>query len=421
MMRDQVSGERLPHVEAANPTPPTISSATVLICAVACGAIVANLYYAQPLVAPIARDLHLGPEAAGLVVTLTQLGYATGLLTIVPLADRIENRTLICATVGAAAAALVLLGFATTAAPFLIASYLVGIFCSGAQVVLPFAAGMAPEAERGRTVGNVMAGLLAGIMLSRPIASIVTSIAGWRAIFLGSAIAMAALSIWLRRKLPKRQPGSRLGYGAMLRSMGALLLRERMLQRRALYHGFVLAIFNIFWTAAPLALQSRFGFGQLGIAAFALAGAAGALVAPLAGRLGDRGYIRLGTAGAMAAVTLSCVGANSAVAIGSIALLVAFALALDGATQVNQVLGFRVVFSLPGEDKGRINAVYMTILFSLGALGSELATWAFHSGGWSLAMLSGAGLGALVLAGFGTERIDPQARSYYASRSSKGI
>ena len=389
---------------------PGISPAVTFACAVACGVIVANLYYAQPLIALIAPELHLKSGIAGLIVTLTQLGYAGGLLLVVPLADRVENRRLILATIGIVTLALAALAAAPSAGAFLAASVAVGFCSAGVQVVVPFAASLAKEETRGRTIGNVMSGLLAGIMLARPVASLIAEVAGWRAVFAVSAVAMLVLGMWLARTLPERRPASGHGYCEILRSMGQILMRERMLQRRAIYQGFVFAIFNIFWTSVPLVLADEFGFGQTGIALFALAGAAGALTAPIAGRLGDRGYIRLGTAGALATIAASCLLAGWAGALHSLLLLVLFALTLDGATQVNQVLGQRVIFSLPGEDRGRVNAVYMTTLFVLGASGSAIATLAYHAAGWWGAMGAGAVLGVIVLLLFATEWLEGRAQ-----------
>ena len=395
-------------IVAPEKAPAGISPAVTFACAIACGVMVANLYYAQPLIGLIAPELHLSARLAGLIVTLTQLGYGGGLLLVVPLADRIENRRLILATLAMTALALVALAVAPSAATFLVAAMVVGFCSAGAQVVVPFAASLAPEATRGRTIGNVMSGLLAGIMLSRPAASLIAELAGWRAVFGVSAAAMVVLGLWLARALPERRPASGHGYGAILRSMAHMLGHERMLQRRAVYQGLVFATFNIFWTASPIVLTQRFGFHQTGIALFALAGAAGALAAPIAGRLGDRGHIRLGTALALTTLTVSCVLAGWAVTLPSLLLLVLFALTLDGATQINQVLGQRVIFSLPGEDRGRVNAVYMTIVFLLGAGGSAIATLAYDGYGWWGAMGAGAITGGLALLLFATEYVGPR-------------
>ena len=393
-----------------------LSPALTVACAATCGAMVANLYYAQPLIDLIAPELGLGGNVSGMIVTLTQLGYGAGLLLIVSLADRIENRRLILTTLLCAAAALAGVALSSSAALFLAASVAVGFCSAGAQVVVPFASSLAPEEKRGRTIGNIMAGLLAGIMLARPAASMLTDMFGWRAVFWGSAGVMLLLSVWLARALPHShgsgaagKTAARGGYGHIFVSMWRILMTTPALQRRAAYQGIVFAIFNIFWTAAPLMLARSFGYGQKGIALFALAGAGGALAAPLAGRLGDRGFVRLGTGVALATVTLSCVLAGWAAALPSVAALVVFAVTLDSATQVNQVLGQRVIYSLASEARGRMNAIYMTIVFLLGAGGSAVATVTYHHGGWWTSMLAAAALGLLALVIFATEVGKPAA------------
>ena len=167
---------------------------------------VANLYFAQPLIDLIAPDLGLGARLGGLIVTLTQLGYGAGLLLFVPLADRFENRRLILISVLATAIALVGVALSHDPASFLAASLVLGFCSSGAQVIVPFAASLAPEESRGRTIGNVMAGLLTGIMLARPVASMVAHYAGWRVVFWISAGLMLLLGLWLRGALPPASP-----------------------------------------------------------------------------------------------------------------------------------------------------------------------------------------------------------------------
>jgi predicted MFS family arabinose efflux permease len=373
-------------------------------CALACGVMVANLYYAQPLIALMGPSLHLSDSLGGLIVSVTQLGYGAGLFLIVSLADRVENRRLILTTQLCAAVALAAAAAAPSAPLFLMASAVVGISSAGAQVVVPFAAALAPEETRGRTIGNVMAGLLAGIMLARPAASLVADLAGWRTVFWISSALMLALAGWLARVLPERHPHERQSYSQILVSMLHILRGSPALQRRAIYQGLAFAIFNIFWTASPLMLVHSFGFTQKGIALFALAGAGGALIAPMAGRMGDRGLVWIGTAIALATITASAVLSGWALAWRSMPLLVMLAITLDGGTQLNQILGQRVIFALRPEARGRINAIYMTVVFAFGAAGSSLATLTYHLGGWWASMLIAAGLGLIGLVLFATER-----------------
>jgi predicted MFS family arabinose efflux permease len=383
---------------------PGISPGLTAIFSVSCGLMVANLYYAQALIGEIAPALGLHGAVAGLVVTTTQLGYGAGLFFVVSLADRVENKRLIVMLTGGACFGLLGTWMATGAVSFLFFSFLTG-FCSvGAQIMVPLAAHLAPEATRGRVVGNIMGGLITGIMLARPLANGIAAIAGWRMIFVLSAIAMAALTLLIIRAVPERHPEPDLRYGQLLRSSVSLLVKTPTIRRRTAYQATMFAAFNLFWTAVPLLLAARFGLGQPGIALFALAGAGGALAAPIAGRLGDRGHIRAGTAVALTAAIAAFLIAGWAAAAHALILLAAAAVLLDAATQLNQVLGQRVLFSIAPEARGRINAVYMTVVFLAGALGSMLATVSFEQGGWTATVSVGAALATAALLLFLTER-----------------
>jgi predicted MFS family arabinose efflux permease len=382
---------------------PGIGPGLTAIFSVSCGLMVANLYYAQALIGEIAPDLGLHGAIAGLVVTATQLGYGAGLFFVVSLADRVENNWLVLLLTGGACCGLLGIWMATGAASFLCFSFLTG-FCSvGAQIMVPLAAHLAPEARRGRVVGNVMGGLITGIMLARPLANGLAAIAGWRAIFAVSAFAMAGLALLIARAVPERHPTPDLRYGQLLRSSMRLLVKTPAIRRRTAYQATMFAMFNLFWTAVPLLLASRFGLGQPGIALFALAGAGGALAAPIAGRLGDRGHIRAGTAAALASAIVAFLIAGWAAAAHALLWLAAAAVLLDAATQLNQVLGQRVLFSIAPEARGRINAVYMTVVFLAGALGSMLATFSFERGGWTATIAVGAVLATAAFLLFLTE------------------
>ena len=375
----------------------------------ACGLMVANLYYAQALIGEIAPALGLHGSVAGLVVTSTQLGYGGGLFFVVSLADRVENKRLILLLTGGTCIGLLGIWLAQTASTFLLFSFVTG-FCSvGAQIMVPLAAHLAPERSRGQVVGNIMGGLITGIMLARPLANGLAAAAGWRAIFLLSAIGMAALALVIARTVPKRRPDPRLRYGQLLRSSLSLLVNTSAIWRRTAYQSAMFASFNLFWTAVPLLLGRQFGLGQAGIALFALAGAGGALAAPIAGRLGDRGHIRAGTMAALAGGLIAFLLAGWAAAAHTLLLLAAAAVLLDAATQINQVLGQRVLFSIVPEARGRINSIYMTVVFLAGATGSTLATLSLEQGGWTATVSVGGALVATAFVLFLTERRDPVA------------
>jgi predicted MFS family arabinose efflux permease len=284
-------------VTATVPLPvQTLPAWLTFLFAGACGLIMGNVFYAQPLISLISRDLGMSPETGGFIVTLTQLGFAAGMVLIVPLADLIENRRLIVSMIVVSVLALIGISLATQAETFLIAALFLGLTSASVQILVPFASHLCHESVRGRTVGNIMSGLMLGIMLSRPAASFLASVGSWKTVFVLSAIAMLVLAISLRFGLPVRKPTGKLSYTQLLRSMLVLARTTPVLQRRAIYHSFQFASFTLFWTVIPLVLTGpTFQLSQGGLALFALAGVAGVIAAPIAGRLADSGWSRVAT------------------------------------------------------------------------------------------------------------------------------
>jgi predicted MFS family arabinose efflux permease len=386
-----------------------------VIMAVTCGLLVANLYYAQAAIGPISSELGLSQGAEGLVVTLIQFGYAAGLLFIATLGDLVENRRVVLITAAIAVAGLVGVTLAPNLAVFLVASFVVGVVSVGAQVVLPLATHLAPVERRGRVIGDIMGGLLAGIMLSRPYANFITGLLGWRWVFGIAAVLIAALWVILWFTLPSRRPESGLHYGALLATTFGFLGRSRILQRRALYQALAFGAFNFFWTCAPLMLDRNFEFSQFQIALFALAGAGGALAAPIAGRLGDRGLATPVTGVAFALMAVMFLVTDWAVAVQALVPLVAAAVLIDAATQSNQVAGQRFIFGIDPAARGRINSAYIFVNFLGGATGSLLAPFVYHAAGWGGVALVGAGVAVFVLLVFVTERVDRAHREQLAA------
>jgi predicted MFS family arabinose efflux permease len=385
---------------------PSISSWITFLLALSCGLIVANIYYAQPLVGPIATELGLSPQAAGLVMTMTQLGYGVGLFLVVPLGDLIENRRLAVSVLALCAVALATAAYSTHPFPFFAAALCVGLGSVAVQILLPYAGHLSPEHIRGRVIGNIMTGLMLGIMLARPLSSFVASVSSWHAVYAMSAAIMVLLALLLRQTLPVRKPQARLGYGALLASMLHLARDTPMLRRRALYQAGLFGAFNLFWTTVPLVLAGpAFHMSQTGIALFALVGAAGAISAPIAGRLADRGWTRPATAvalllttGGFALTLLAAPGSPF-----SLAAFVAAAIAIDFGVQGNVVLGYRALFMLGAEQRSRLNGLYMTTFFLAGAAGSAIGAWAYVHGGWTLAAWIGGLLPMLALIYLATE------------------
>ena len=378
-----------------------------LLFATACGLIVANIYYAQPLVGPIATSLELSPQTAGLIVTMGQIGYGLGLLLIVPLADLFENKRLILINLGLCIVALVCAGLATQAAPFLVASLFIGLGAVAVQIIVPFAAHLTPPAMRGQVIGNVMSGLMLGIMLARPVASFLTELSSWHTIFFASAACMVLLLILLGRVLPERMPSSTLSYGSLIGSMLRLMVTEPVLRRRALYHACLFGAFSLFWTTVPLLLAGPlFKLSQGGIALFALAGVSGAIAAPLTGRIADKGWSRPATIFAMLAVACAFL-MTELIELGStysLIWLVVAGIVLDFGVAANLALGQRAIFLLPAEYRGRFNGMFMATFFLGGALGSACGAWGFAQGGWALSAWIGFCLPVIALVYFATER-----------------
>jgi predicted MFS family arabinose efflux permease len=373
------------------------------IFAAASGLAVANIYYSQPLIGLIAPALELPPGLAGLIVTLIQLGYGVGLLFVVPLSDVRENRGLVLCALGAVVLGLLAIALSDSAVMFLAASFVVGVFSVATQILVPFASHLAPETSRGKVVGTVMSGLLGGIMLARPFSSYIAATLGWRAVFYISAGMMLALLMLLRRVLPQRHPNSTLTYSQILRSLPGLVARTPVLRRRAFYQGMLFAGFNLFWTGSPLLLAHEFGLDHRGIALFALAGAAGALSAPIAGRLADRGLTRPATGWALVAAVLAFALAAEARFIHSLGLLVLAAVILDAAVQVCQVLSLRRIYMLEPELRGRLNGLFIAFAFLCAAAGSGLAAAVYTSRGWTTLAALGAVCAAAALAQYATE------------------
>lgn len=379
------------------------SRGLVVVMALAVGLIAANIYYAQPLVALIAPDLGLPEATASLVVTLSQIGYAVGLILLVPLGDQVENRRLVLCCVAGAVLALAGAALATSGPVFLLLALVVGTGSTAVQMLVPIAAHLAPDASRGRVVGNVMAGLLLGILLARPAASLIANAFGWRAVFGVAAAANLVMAAILWRALPVRRPTPLTSYRHLLASLWPILRDTPVLQRRIVYHSCMFGAFTLFWTAVPLHLAGpAFGLTQGGIALFALCGASGAAVAPIAGRLGDRGQsgrvTLVGMVLALAAFGLAWSGAGSVVALAVCAIL------LDAGVQMNQVAGQRAIYALAPAMRSRVNGIYMALFFLAGALGSALASPLMTHLGWSGLALVGAAFPVVALAAFATER-----------------
>ena len=377
----------------------------ILALAIASGVTVANLYYAQPLVGTISASFGLDIAAAGLIVTIIQFGYVLGLLFLVPLGDFIENKSLILTMLGGLIASLLISAAAPSTAIFVASSFLLGFSAVGTQMILPLAAHLAPEHRRGQSVGTVMSGVLIGILLARPVSTLVAGEFGWRAMYLISAAAMCAVVVLMALVLPRRRPQHALTYGTLLYSLWDLLRTTPVLRWRAAYQALMFGAFIMFWTATPLLLQAPpFSLGHLALSAFLLSGAGGALIAPLAGRLADRGHVRAVTGLAMVAAAL-CFALTWIGGSGSVAVIVIAGILLDAGVQANFVSGQREIYALSPTIRSRLNALYLALVFLGGALGSAMGGYAVARGGVVLFSAIGLGIALVALLLFAAESL----------------
>ncbi|WP_421531761.1 MFS transporter [Lelliottia amnigena] len=358
---------------------------TIFILAIGAGFSVASIYYAQPLLPLMGADLHLSIAGMGLVPTLTQTGYALGILFLLPLGDRHDRRALILFK--SAALALFLLGCSLTEQlhSLLFTSLLIGMAATMAQDIVPAAAILAPEGKQGKTVGTVMTGLLLGILLSRTVSGVVGEAFGWRVMYQLAAASIAIIGVVMWAVLPRFAIHSTLSYPALLRSMEHLWRRYPALRRAALAQGFLSIAFSAFWSTLAVMLLDRYHLGSAVAGGYGIAGAAGALAAPLAGGLADKlGAGKVTQLGA-ALVTVSfalmflmpALGIN-----GQLILIAVSAVGFDLGLQSSLVAHQNLVYSLEPQARGRLNALLFTVIFIGMALGSALGSKVYAMVGW---------------------------------------
>jgi predicted MFS family arabinose efflux permease len=379
----------------------------IALLAVGCGATVANLYYAQPLLSAIGSDFGVSDGTAGLLVTASQVAYGLGLVFLAPLSDLVDRRKLVATLL---AISCVASAGAAAAPQFAILALAIGVASATsvvAQVLVPFAATLAPEGERGQVVGMVMSGLLSGVLLARTLAGLVAGAAGWRTVFALAAVGMAVLALALWRAIPRLRPSTDLGYRALLASIGALIRREPVLRRRMLFGACGFAGFSLVWTTLTFLLSDPpFDFGESTIGLFGLVGLGGAIAAMRMGRLHDRGHGRIATGAVLAAILLSWpilyLGRESVPAI------ILGLVLLDFGVQAQNVLSQGVIYALGRETTGRVTTAYVTSNFVGGAIGSASGAVAWSAGGWLPVCVVGFAIAATALLAWLTE---PRPRS----------
>jgi predicted MFS family arabinose efflux permease len=388
---------------------PELSRRLVVLLAVACGAAVANNYYAQPLLHTIGASFGVPGSTAGLLVTASQVGYAAGLAFLVPLGDVLERRRLITRMMVITSAALAVAAAAPNIAVLGGALAAVGVATVAAQIIVPMTASLAAEQQRGRAVGTVMSGLMIGILMARVVSGLVAATVGWRPVYVIAAVLMLVLAVVLRRMLPMVQPSGSSSYRVLLRSVLTLIRSEPVLRQRMVLGAVAMGSFSILWTSVAFLLSGPpYHYGSAVIGLFSLAGLAGALAAPQVGRLADRGYGRLGTLGTvvilMASWGLLALGAHW------LAALIPGIVLLDLGAQALHISNQSDIYALRAEVHSRLNTAYMVAYFTGGAVMSAAASLVFSAAGWGGVCVLGALTAAVGLAIWPWTRRRPAAR-----------
>lgn len=359
-----------------------LSPALILLMSVATGLAVASNYYAQPLLDTIARAFDLSASSAGFIVTAAQLGYAAGLLFLVPLGDMFERRMLIVSMTLLAAGGMLITASSQSLTMMIIGTALTGLFSVVAQILVPLAATLASPEKRGKVVGTIMSGLLLGILLARTVAGLLASLGGWRTVYWVASVLMVVMALALWRGLPKVKQENHLNYPQLLASVFSLFTQDKLLRTRALLGCFTFANFSILWTSMAFLLAAPpFNYSEGVIGLFGLAGAAGALGARPAGGLADKGKSHLTTSAGLILLLLSW----AAIWYGhvSVLALIVGILVLDLTVQGVHITNQTVIYRVKPEARNRLTAGYMTSYFIGGAAGSLISASAWQHAGWS--------------------------------------
>lgn len=366
-----------------------LSPALIVLMSAATGLAVASNYYAQPLLDTIASAFSLSVNQAGFIVTAAQLGYAAGLLLLVPLGDMFERRGLIVFMTLLAAGGMMITATSQTLSMMILGTALTGLFSVVAQILVPLAAHLAEPARRGKVVGTIMSGLLLGILLARTVAGLLASLGGWRTVYWVASVLMIVMALALWRGLPTVKQENQLNYPQLLGSVFSLFIKNSLLRTRALLGCLTFANFSILWTSMAFLLASPpFNFSEGVIGLFGLAGAAGALGARPAGGFADKGKAHLTTTVGLILLLLSWI----ATALGqfSVIALIVGILVLDLTVQGVHITNQTVIYRMMPEARNRLTAGYMTSYFIGGAAGSLISASAYQSAGWNGVCLAGA-------------------------------
>jgi predicted MFS family arabinose efflux permease len=386
------------------PSPHTMTGRWALVfLGVACAVGVASIYYNQPLLLVMGSSFGSAPREMGFVAVATQVGYAAGLLLFVPLGDVAERRALMARMYAGVSVALVLAAFAQNLVWMIVASALIGLLASVTHVALPMAPDLVPPERRGHAIGSVMTGLLLGVLLARTFAGWIARLSGWRSVFLVAAALNLAFVPIVLRAMPRVAPREPLTYGQAMRSLWMLVRTKPLLREASILGALTFGSFSCFWTTLAFMLESHHHLGPAVAGTFGLVGAAGALVAPIAGKLADKRGTRVVVTVAGIVLTTSYLWLwlvekpHVPLMVHLVALFIGV-ITLDTGAQMMQIANQTRIFGLGSEYRSRLNTIYMTMYFAGGAVGSALASQAWSRWGWDGVCLLA--LGLIAMAGF---------------------
>lgn len=359
-----------------------ISPLLTWIISTACAIVVANLYYIQPLLGELSQYFHVSQLSAGVVATLTQVGFATGIILVLPLADIMEKKSLINIMLILSSISLLLMFFSTNFFITCISSLLIGFTSVITQLLVPFAAQLANQDERGGIIGKVTSGLLIGILLSRVTSGLLSNYFEWRIVYLLAAIAMIILTIALRTLLPECAPQSKIKYVQSLKSIVKLIKDFPILREASISGAMAFGAFSSFWTSLTFLLEEPvYHMGSNIAGLFGLLGIIGALGSPFFGKVADKKGPKYAVGIGIIFITLSYL---LLLRFGlKIWGLISGVIILDLGTQICNVCNQARVQQLTDEARNRVTAVYVFSYFTGGALGSLLSSFNYTHFGWT--------------------------------------
>ncbi|WP_345954715.1 MFS transporter [Mucilaginibacter sp. PAMB04168] len=366
------------------------------VMTLATGLVVANIYYNQPLLGDIATSFHISNGEAGQLAMFTQIGYATGLLFIIPLADMFKRKRLMLVDFAFVVASLLLAASAQQVWVLALSSFFIGLTSVIPQILVAMGAHLANPQERGKKIGFIMSGLLIGILLSRTVSGFVGEHLGWRAMFYIAAGLMLVMWLLIALVVPEVEPDYKGSYSSLMQSLVSITRQEPKLRLAAFRGALCFACFSAFWTTLVFLLREPpFNQGSAVAGAFGLIGAFGALAASFIGRLSDKADTNR-----LITYTLILVLASFvlfAVFSHSLAGLVVGVILMDMGVQATHISNQAIIFSLNANARNRINTVYMVSYFVGGSAGTFLAAKMWGSYHWTGVCAIGITLSAIAL------------------------